>query len=289
MWFVKPKFRDLRQPYLDRKKGRKKSTVYGAEHFSKLLVEFFGDYSICEITEETWKQYETEFRVSFPTKKLHHHHRHFTAMMKMAYNENKVKRRLEIRRPKKSPNAGREYGMGEILAMMNRAVICDKENRRWGQDLRDQIILATLGLRKMEILELAWDRVNFREHAIVLRDVDTKTNNPRVVHLNFVVEDMLMRRYIHKNGPYVFAHRFDPLRARTTNNSAWRALKRKLAIQGRFHDHRVTACVRLLRAGESETATGLILGMTPEIVRRYAQIAHHDQARVASKLDLILS
>lgn len=286
LWFTtKIRFRDLRQEYLDTKKGRKKKTIAEAEHFSRRLVEFFGDYPLAQLNEHLWKLYEAHWREKSPRRQLHHDHKHFTAMMKMAYQTKRIERPLKIPKPKSNGNAGREYTLEEMLAMLSAAMEFSPEVKRWGQDLHDQILLATLGMRKMEVLELDWERVNFDRSEIKLRDIDVKTGRPRVVKMGSRVRAMMMRRFSGKIGPYVFPHRKDPTRPRTSNTKAWRAVKKKIGIEGRWHDHRCTAATRLLRAGESEIGTGMSLGMSPEIVRRYAQKSKADLERIADRLD----
>jgi integrase len=100
------------------------------------------------------------------------------------------------------------------------------------------------GMRRGEILNLTWDRVDLKAELIRLKAEDTKTDNARFVpltaDLTAQLKDLYKVRYL--NEPHVFLVNGKSVHSSKT---AFNAACRRAKIEGfRFHDFRHTAVTK---------------------------------------------
>jgi integrase len=147
-----------------------------------------------------------------------------------------------------------------------------------------------LGQRLGEIVNLTWDRVDFKRRIITLRSVDTKTSNPRQLPMTApvmtVLADLSRLRELAHN--HVFVYKRNPLREVRTS---FKTACKKAGIEDlRFHDLRHCAATNLRRAGIDTTTAMQIIGhKSAHMWKRYNTVAESDLIAAADKLNSYLS
>ena len=127
------------------------------------------------------------------------------------------------------------------------------------------------GMRRGEILNLTWDRVDLKAGLIRLKAEDTKTDEARFVpltaDLTTQLKDLYKVRYLHE--PHVFLVNGKSVHSIKT---AFNAARRRAKIEGfRFHDFRHPAVSNMQRAGIDHLTIMRITGhKTMEVFKRYS-------------------
>lgn len=150
------------------------------------------------------------------------------------------------------------------------------------------LMAATMGMRRGEIFNLRWDRVNFETKAISLLAQDTKTRKARSFAMSPSVNEGLAERFSSARSEWVFEHRdnINKPMDRDGFRTAWDNLKsaKNLNIEGRFHDLRHTFLTNAFKAPKANPA--LIChyaGLSLEVaVRTYLHFNEEDSRSVAS-------
>ena len=138
------------------------------------------------------------------------------------------------------------------------------------------------GMRRWEILNLTWDRVDLKAGLIRLKAKDTKTDEARFVpltaDLTAQLKDLYKVRYLHE--PNVFLVNGKSVHSIKT---AFNAARRRAKIEGfRFHDFRHPAVSNMRRAGIDHLTIKRITGhKTMEGFRRYNSLLDSDLKEAA--------
>jgi integrase len=145
------------------------------------------------------------------------------------------------------------------------------------------------GMRKGEILNLTWDRVDFKAGVIRLRIEDTKTREGRIVPLTKELSETLRNAtiYLDASGqrmPYVFTY------AGRTLGSVRRAFGtacREAGISNAvFHDLRHTFVTNMRRAGVDYFRIMAVTGhKTMSFFKRYNRVDHPDLQQAIGQRD----
>jgi integrase len=151
------------------------------------------------------------------------------------------------------------------------------------------------GMRRGEILELTWDRVDLKAGFIRLKDTDTKTDAARSIPVGRELREVPRRLPLALDAqgrriPYVF----------TCNGQRLKSIKRVFTLVRQetgitnavFHDFRHTATTNLRRAGvDSLTAMKITGHKTMAVFKRYNTIDEQDlkaaQRRIDTYMDTI--
>lgn len=124
------------------------------------------------------------------------------------------------------------------------------------------------GMRKSEILNLEWSRVDLKQGIIELYPHHAKTRMGRRFP---VPQDLLseLRKMPHV-GPFVFPHRHDPSRPRTTIGKSLERIKNRSGISGvTFHSTRHSFITRkLAEENQSLVLTCRYAGLSPEVATK---------------------
>lgn len=150
-----------------------------------------------------------------------------------------------------------------------------------GQQQADIIRLLVLtGCRKGELVGLRWSEVG---HA-TLRLSDGKTG-PRTVYLNEPARRILDRQRP-ANGPFVFPSLTDPSRARSSELSLWRKVRREAGIEdARLHDLRHTfASHAVMRSVPLPVLSRLLGHSCPRMALRYAHVGDRETEAAAERI-----
>lgn len=137
------------------------------------------------------------------------------------------------------------------------------------------------GCRSGEATAMQWKHVDLP--ARVVRLPDSKSNRPRIIHLNGPAVETL--KHLPKVGPFVIAGAKEGEPAKNLR-AAWIKIRNKTALEGvRLHDLRHSFASAAVAKGLSLPMIGKLLGHTvPATTARYAHLA---QDPVASANDLV--
>jgi integrase len=147
-----------------------------------------------------------------------------------------------------------------------------------------QIVLfgAATGIRKAEVLGLTWDRVNLKEHYVLISLKSKHEDVGHRVHINTATMKILLeRRAVTKGVGLVFDS--------TNFRRHWYAgLERAKVEDFRFHDLRHTFATEAIRVTGSLALVGKLLGhQSPTTTARYAHLLASDLKAAVEKLPVI--
>jgi integrase len=141
------------------------------------------------------------------------------------------------------------------------------------------------GMRRREILNLTWDRIDLKAGFIGLKSEDTKTDDARFVPLtaNLTVQLKDLYKVGYLNELHVFLVNGKSVHSTKT---AFNAACRRARIEGfRFHDFRHTAVTNMRRAGIDHLTIMKITGRkTLEVFKRYNSFLESDLKDAAHHL-----
>jgi integrase len=146
------------------------------------------------------------------------------------------------------------------------------------------------GMRRGEILNLTWDRVDLKNGLIKLRPEDTKTREGRLIpltqELTALLRDLYKVRYL--NEPRVFLVKGKSVASIKT---AFNAACRRAKIEGfKFHDFRHTAVTNMRRAGIDHLTIMKITGhKTLDVFKRYNSFLFDDLKEAAHKFNTLIT
>jgi integrase len=146
------------------------------------------------------------------------------------------------------------------------------------------------GMRRGEILNLTWDRVDLKGALIKLKAEDTKTDEarfvPLTVDLTALLKELYKVRYLHE--PHVFLVNGKSV---SSIKTAFNAACRRAKIEGfRFHDFRHTAVTNMRRAGIDHLTIMRITGhKTLEVFKRYNSFLESDLKDAAHRFNTYIT
>ncbi|GEM_PF-29724 len=180
----------------------------------------------------------------------------------------------KVTRPKEARGVVRFLSDGERIRLLE---ACRQSKDRF---LYPIVVLALCtGMRRSEIMNLTWDRIDFVRDAITLRSADTKNAEVRIVPLKGHAREALAELWKDRlsNLAFVFPAPTPPegVPKPIDVESAWQlALKRADVRNFRFHDLRHSAASYLAMNGESPLVIAAVLGhKTLQMVKRYAHLS----------------
>jgi integrase len=153
-------------------------------------------------------------------------------------------------------------------------------------------------LRDGEIKTLQWERVDLDKRTVRVGRAKTEAGRGRIVPLNDEVYEALMAHrvwYLKKFGEtraewYVFPwgrpRPIDPTRHITSFKTAWKTVKRKAEVKGRWHDNRHTLLTELAEAGaHPETIKGIAGHIDPKMAELYSHIRQRAKREALHAVD----
>lgn len=150
------------------------------------------------------------------------------------------------------------------------------------------------GLRDTEMKTLKWPQINFDARAVKVGRAKTEAGEGRIVPLNDEVYEALVKHrawYIKKFGEiqedwYVFPwgrpYPSDPKRHITSFKTAWKTVKKRAKVKGRWHDNRHTLITELAEAGAGDETIMQIAG---HIDRQ--MLTHYSHIRMKAKREAL--
>ena len=144
------------------------------------------------------------------------------------------------------------------------------------------------GMRRGEILNLTWEKVNMKVGFIDLEPKDTKTSEARRLYFNDVLWDIFRKQYARKDKTrYVFTYGGRPLK--DIKEGFKNALEKAKIKNFRFHDLRHTFNTNMRKAGVDQTVIMKLTGhKTLAMFNRYNTLDQDDALEAMRKLDLLI-
>jgi integrase len=161
---------------------------------------------------------------------------------------------------------------------------CDKVRAPY---LRSLIVLATnTGMRRGEILGLAWNQIDLERRTIHIQNSKAKSSN-RLIPMNQTVWNLLSALELLRSGQLVFpSDRKQGYPFRDPKNAYRKALRLSGIPHIRFHDLRHTFATRLVRAGVDLITIQKLLGHAKiTMTARYAHSMADDKIAAVRRLD----
>ncbi len=146
------------------------------------------------------------------------------------------------------------------------------------------------GMRRGEILNLTWDRVDLKNGLIKLRAEDTKTREARVIpltqELTALLRGLYKVRYLNEPGVFLVKGK-----SVASIKTAFNAACRRAKIEGfKFHDFRHTAVTNMRRAGIDHLTIMKITGhKTLDVFKRYNSFLFDDLKEAARKFNTLIT
>jgi len=279
-------FSDLVHWYLNQKeKAGKKSIKKDKEHCA-LLENAFGSYMVSELKPHFIKEFRDILRVTRSKREKYYSNATINKIMQVGRHMFNLGIDNEIIN---SSNPFKGVFLQENNAR-DRILSSDEYNKLISvapQHLSAIIEVAyNTGMRSGEILNLTWDKVNFKEDLISLESQDTKTEYPRLVFFNQrirnILEDLHKVRAIHHN--FVFTYKGNPIKS---INTAFRtALRKAKIVDFHFHDLRHTYNTNLRKAGVERSVIMKLTGhRTMAMFLRYDTVDKDDAKAAMEKLE----
>lgn len=270
------RFEEIGKGIVESKRTKAFKTFESADiTINKHLIPFANEYAPYlyewgEKGETLWQKYIDFKRTQQPGMKFMNHRKHLSMVLLRAFERRIIDRKIKLYDPDPEVDVGRVLEYSEIKKLYAFAQPA----------LKTQIMMAfSMGLRKSEILRLAWDRVDFESNEIVFTRSDTKTRKPRLVPMNVFVRNALASRKtgFEKKGidsPWVFPSRTNKHRYQASNKSAWTTARKLSKVAARFHDLRHTFITNAVRSG-----------MNPILICKYAGLSQDVMMSVYCHLD----
>jgi len=145
------------------------------------------------------------------------------------------------------------------------------------------------GMRRGEILELTWDRVDLKGGFIRLKDTDTKTDAARNIPIGRELREVLRHLPVALDSqgarvPYVFTR--NDQRVKSIKRVFTRVRQETGITNAVFHDLRHTATTNLRRAGvDALTAMKITGHKTMAVFKRYNTIDEQDLKAAQRRMD----
>ncbi len=175
----------------------------------------------------------------------------------------------------------------EEIARLHRVLDRYAEGNRSQAQQADIVRLLLLtGCRKSEIVYLRRDEV--REDRLELADSKT---GPRTVLLNEPARQIVARRMLWENSPWVFPSVKDPSRRRCRELSLWDRMRREAGIgEIRLHDLRHTVASQAALNGVPLPVVSRLLGHSSvRMTLRYAHVGDHEVEAAAERVGQVMA
>jgi integrase len=145
------------------------------------------------------------------------------------------------------------------------------------------------GMRRGEILELTWDRVDLKAGFIRLKNTDTKTDTARIIPIGRELREVFRHLPVALDSqgtrvPYVFTR--NGQRVKSIKRVFMRVRQETGITNTVFHDYRHTATTNLRRAGvDALTAMKITGHKTMAVFKRYNTIDEQDLKAAQRRMD----
>lgn len=267
---------DLFEAWLQRKEIKAPATYYRYRQSWNLIRPFVQNMLPEELDEAFWEGTLVPAlqKALGPRRKFFNDRKTLMGFLLDAKRQGDIDRIPLLKNPDLPSRPGRVFTRDQVDRMLADAP----------PDLKLMILMAvTMGMRKGEIFNLQWDRIDFRERVIALRPQDTKIRRGRSFRISPEVWPLLAAR--HPNGKsFVFPRNSGenlPLYS-TGTYKPWLRAKIQAGVKGRFHDLRHTFLTHAFKQAVNPALICDFAGLTLEVAHKhYLHFTADDTAVVA--------
>ncbi len=246
-----------------------------------MMIARFGGTRLSGITANTVEQFQTDEMARVSSAGTNKNVSLLKAMLRKGMDWGMVSRELEhsLKRIShlRESNRMRYLSKEECQTLIN---ACEPY-------LKPIVITAlNTGMRKSEILNLKWERVDLR-HGFILLGNDTKNGERREIPLNDSMRATLQRLTRRLDIPYVFCNPATGKPYTKDLKRSFHTAMRRAGIKDfRFHDLRHTFASHLVMAGVDITTVSRLLGhKSLTMTLRYSHLAPSHLTEAVRKIE----
>ena len=288
---AKMTFSELAGWYMGLEKVKSKSYYPTVKYNLKSFNDVFGNLIINKITLDDLENYQIRRqKEGYSASYIDQQIGAAKAMANRAFKRDKVSGHVirefqKIERLLKKDSNARD----RILTHDEFTLLCENAARH----IREIVTMGYYtGMRKGEILNLTWDKVDMKNGFIHLEAEDTKDKEKRSIPMCDELHKMLTNVTRHINNPHVFLFRGKPVS--DIRRGLVKACEESNIVYGRnkkngftFHDTRHTFNTNMRKAGVPESVIMAITGhSTREMFDRYNTVDREDTHQAVKSLEV---
>ena len=274
--------RERSQTYLEEYRLRHKSYTF-AEYAVGNVTTHLGKMLLVAISADTVKEYQsTRLREGASPKSINEEIGFLFRILADHGDALRAKmKREKTLKLKVSKKIAKAYSESEKSALVTSAQAAPRSKSVYPQTM----LGLHAGLRDKEIRTLRWEQLDLNRNILVVGETKTDAGTGRRIPINSELREALdsySRWYEERFGAirpewYIFPfgrpRPWDPTRPQTTLKTAWRNVKKKAKVTGRFHDTRHTLITELAESATGDEVIRDIAGhVSPAMLRDYSHI-----------------
>jgi len=288
---AKMTFNELAKWYLGLEKVKSLASSWVIELSLRKFNDFFGDMIVSKIRPSDIENYQAmRLKAGKAPATVDHEVGKTRTMIIKAFDNGLVSGETlrTFKKAKKTLKKGSDV-RDRILTQDEFERLCQHAERH----IRGILSMAYYtGMRRGEILNLTWDKVDMKERFIYLEAEDTKDNEKRSIPICDELHKMLTNVTRHIHDRHVFTFRGKPIK--NTKKGLRGACERADIVYGRdvkggfiLHDCRHTFNTNMRKAGVQESVIMAITGhSTREMFDRYNVIDEQDRVEAVNRLEV---
>jgi integrase len=270
---------ELFEVWIQRKEtmNRAPATLMSMRLSQSMFKPYFETMLPDEITSEWWETvYIREVRSkTHRTRKFFNDRKWLLGFLRQLLDDGLIDKLPKLLNPDSRESIGKVYSDEEVSNLLNYAE---------GEDLWLAIAMAaTMGMRRSEIFKLRSDRIDIEKKLIRLNREDTKTRRARIFAISPTTLKIILSR-AQSGSPWIFPSKDDIRRPIHIDGftSAWRSLKERCGVKGRFHDLRHTFLTKAFNSpGANAAQICAYAGLSLQVAERvYLHLTEEDSRKV---------
>jgi len=272
---------DIAEDYLADYRLRYRGITF-AEYAIGHVVRLLGDKLVVDIDDAAVLQYQTDrLKESAAPKSINEEVRFLLTLL--GDSGELIRARLRKKKKLKLParrKIGKAYEPEETHRLRDRS----KDSR--SPHIRLALALAiNAGMRDAEIKTIKWSQIHLDKRFVQVGESKTPAGDGRTIPVNSALYEAILEHrtwYLNKFKedrpewyvfPYGKPYPKDPTRHVTTLKTAWKTVRKKANVTGRWHDHRHTLITQLAENGAGEETIRQIVGhVSKEVLRDYLHV-----------------
>lgn len=287
---------ELAESFLADYKLRQPRSATFAEHALRHIEQYLGDLMAVDMSYQIVMKYQTDRLSEGASPKTINDEVGFLLRLLNVSQAGAIRAQLKQQKRLKlkvDKRIGKAYSPEEKQAITGAA----KQAPR-SKSIHFVTMLAQhAGLRDKEIRTLQWNRLNLTTRIITVGQTKTDAGSGRTIPLNddlFTAAIEYSKWYTSRFGSsqsdwYVFPfgkpRPNDPTRPQTSLKTAWRNVRKKAKVEGRFHDNRHTFVTDLAESGAGDQVIQDLAGhISKDMVKHYSHIRTEAKRRAVAAL-----